>query len=321
MNPKRNLDTLLQRTSLSTPFSEFINQLEQSFRPLGKITHYLPILEGYEDANIKLETTTGTYALKIFSKERTTDEVSSYIKILEELPKIDVPTMRLIAKNSKTEPHFIISKFFFGKNFQDIPPSIKDMTKIAGWVSKINTLDFPVVGTYDSWGIKNLSKEYEKNKDSFSLQQMKLIEPIFKKYSQIDLDSLPKSVIHGDMQKKHVLKNDKNQYCIIDFGCAAYDARIIDLCTYLAWFCFDPENWNRRQEIAKFVLAEYQNLQKLTDVELKSVPILTMSSYAAYFQKTSILIRNGDLSEETKEWHDMAQKMLELFQGWEWKIV
>lgn len=86
-------------------------------------------------------------------------------------------------------------------------------------------------------------------------------------------------MIHGDMQRKHVIKGVDGKYCILDFGCMAFDPKVS-------------------------VLGVYNETHHLTEAELNSLLILMKASYAAYYFKTSILIDEGDKSLETLEWHN-----------------
>lgn len=183
-------------------------------------------------------------------------------------------------------------------------------------MAKLNTLNFDVYEDYDSWGNKNYAREYKKNKIKVTSEQNRLIEPIYNEFLKLNLSSFSKSVIHGDMQRKHVLKDSKNNYCIFDFGCMSNDLKVIDLSTFLAWFCFQEDTWNDKDSISRVVLDIYNRIHHLTEREIASLPILVKASYGAYYLKTSVLINEGDKSEETMDWHNRAGEMLKLTQKW-----
>lgn len=73
---KKGLNTLLKRTNLNISFKDFLKVLTQHYPIIDKIESYEPILEGYEDANIKIVTPNDSYILKIFSKVPVTKLVS-----------------------------------------------------------------------------------------------------------------------------------------------------------------------------------------------------------------------------------------------------
>lgn len=320
-----NTDTLLKRTDLTIPFDEFLENVQSKFSSLGNTINYSPINEGYEDANFLLNTLTDKFVLKIFEKNRELENINSYVKILRGCKNVGVPTTEILtdfndglgfAEYKGIKIHYIITKFFEGSNFQNITPTIVDIKTVASYISKLNTLNFPVVSEYDSWGIKNFTKEYEVNKDKLTPEQKSLIENIYSENIKIDMASFSKSVIHGDMQRKHVIKNNSGEYCILDFGCMAFDYKIIELATYLAWFCLQEDTWKDKDLICKEVLDIYNATHHLSQTEIDALSMLIKVSYSAYFMTTSVMINEGNKSEETLDWHSRAKKMLGLIKDW-----
>jgi Ser/Thr protein kinase RdoA (MazF antagonist) len=313
------LKKLLSRTDLNLPFENFLKIVENDCQSLGQIKNYQPINEGYEDANIKIETSTGVFVLKIFSNERDPQNIFDYINITGKLFDLNVPTLKLIPatkgklgiiKNYSKTIYYFISEFFTGQNFQNSTPTLKDISIITQYLGKINTVQDKVKECYDSWGNKNLFQEYSHTYQFLTPPQNQLLKPIINEFNKIDFSQLSTSFIHGDIQRKHVLKNNRNQYCILDFGCMSYGPKIIDLSTFLAWFCLTPNNYQNYQQIFNTVLEEYSKFHHLSDYEINTIPSLIKASYAAYFLKTSILTNQGDNSSETKEWLKTATEML-----------
>ncbi|MFA6501862.1 MAG: phosphotransferase [Parachlamydiales bacterium] len=306
-------------------FDEFLKDVQSKFTSLGKINGYSPINEGYEDANFVLNTSTGKFVLKIFLVERKLENINSYVKILRECKDINVPTTEILTdfneglgfiESGEVKTYYIITRFFEGSNFQNTTPTLEDIRSVTSYISKLNTLNFPVVSEYDSWGIKNFAKEYEFKKDKLTPEQKSLIENIYSEYIKIDMTDFSKSVIHGDMQRKHVIKNNAGDYCILDFGCMAFDEKVIELATYLAWFCLQEDTWKDKDLIYKEVLDVYNSTHHLPDYEINILPTLIKISYSAYYMTTSVMINEGDKSEETLDWHNRSNKMLELSRGW-----
>lgn len=313
------IQSLLGRTAISSPFETFLRSLEQEYQPIGKIKIADPILEGYEAANFKLETDKGQYVLKIFEANRQKENIDSLIKVLVEAPKIDVPVPALVQgangdlstfTDGDKKIFYYITELFRGENFEHKVPSLEEIKIVTTHLAALNTLDFPVVEAYDSWGNKNLVQEFEKNTIKLSPAERQLVESIVNNMRDIDLQRFSKGVIHGDMQRKHVIKSDSGAYCIIDFGCMSNDAKIIDLSVYLAWFCLSKENRSQWGNIQQSVLEEYTKKHHLLESEVRALPVLIRASYATYFMTTSILIRQGDKSGETKQWNINAKEML-----------
>lgn len=316
------LGQLLYRTPLKISFEQFLDSVEDTYPVVGHSVRYSPILEGYESANILWETTKGKYVIKIFEKDKQRKSIDSMIRVLQEAPKVGVPVTKLVSgvegdlsiffENDGTQIPYYLTEFFDGQSFDQQAPSIEEISDITEFISRLNTLDFPVVETYDSWGNKNLIKEYEKVESFISKDIKDKAEPVVDEMRGIDLSSFSQSVIHGDMQLKHVLKNKSGEYCILDFGCMSYDAKVIDLSTYLAWFCLSESHWEDKKRIMEVVVGTYMKAHFLTQAELSSLPALIRAAYASYFLKTSQLIADGDMSKETKEWNNSSEIMLKL---------
>lgn len=317
-----DLNILIKRTNLNVPLNEFLKDLESKFVSIGKIDNYSPINEGYEDANIILNTSKGKFVLKVFLNERNLENINSYVRILRECQNIEIPTTEIITdfngglgvfEKNNIKTYYIITKFFDGINFENTTPSLEDIKNITEYISKLNTFDFKVGQGYDSWGIKAFPEEYKRKRKKLTPEQDLLIKNIYSDYLELDMSKFSKAVIHGDMQRKHVIKNSKSEYCILDFGCMAYDYKVIELATYFAWFCLQEDTFKDKDLIHKEVLKIYNLTHKLTDMEIKSLPLLIKTSYAAYYMTTSVMINKGDSSRETLDWHNKAKNMLTLF--------
>jgi Ser/Thr protein kinase RdoA (MazF antagonist) len=313
------LESLLGRTTLDIPFSEFLANVTKRYPTIGVITKYEPIFEGYEDANIIIYSETGKYVLKIFLKERSPENIYDYARVIKEATNAGVKTLEIIPGSegdisSIGNTSVLITKYFEGINFQNTTPSLEDMTIIAGQIARLNTLDFPVVECYDSWGNKNLTKEFYKIQ--FKDKKIKeKIKPLVEFLEKQDISGFSRSVIHGDLQRKHVLK-DRNEFCLIDFGCMSYDLKIYEVSTFLAWFCLAQDTWNMRDEIFIKVLSEYTKVHKLTEDETKLLKPLTAAAYASYFLITSKMIEDGDTSKETADWNNSAKEMFDKALNW-----
>lgn len=328
---KKNLSlkSLLQRTNLALPLSELLKEIENTYPTIGSIIHSEPTFEGYEDANFKLHTNKGAFVLKIFSKERSVESIRSYIKILEESSRIDVPVVALVfgksgflgqIRTQDSVTFYFITEYFDGNNFHKNTPTLGDMIIIMKYLAKLNSLSLPIYETYDSWGNNNLLNEYWKNRHKLTNEQNELVKPTVTRMSKIDINQFSKGVIHADMQRRHVMKDKNGKYCLLDFGCARFDAKVFELSVYLAWFCIGKDTWSIKDQIVKKVVVEYLKVHRLSPDELHALPVLTEAAYAAYFLKTSLLTNEGDKSQETSEWMKSSKDLLTRFQNWEWSI-
>ena len=307
------IDELLNRTNLRIPLQRYLNVLQQEFPQVRLINNYEPIFEGYEDVNIILNSDNGKYVLKIFATFRSEKNIHDYIKVIHEATNLGVQTLKLVQSKSGEDYFFyentysIITKYFNGNNFVKIPPTLEEMLEVTRSLAKLNTLNFDIDETYDSWGNNNLVSEYNNTivKDN---KVKKDLLPIVKYLKNLDTYKFSKGVIHGDMQRKHVLKNN-DKLCIIDYGCMRNDLKVYDLSTFLAWFCLGEDNWNNKDNIFNKVIDEYTKINLLSKKEIESIKPLITASYAAYYLKTQELTEQGDTSKETLDWHDSAKDL------------
>lgn len=320
-----HLNSLLKRTSLTVSFYEFLANIQDKFPSIGKIENTTPINEGYEDANIILNTSNGKYVLKIFLAGRELENINSYVKILKECRGIGVQTTEILTDfngglgifdDGEIKTYYIITNFFDGNNFQNTTPTIKDIRNVTEYVAKLNTLNFEVGSGYDSWGIKAFPEEYKNKSGQLTPAQNLCVKKVYLDYMKLDMNRFSKSVIHSDMQRKHVIKNTSGEYCILDFGCMAHDYKVIELATYLAWFCLQEDTWKDKDAIFSEVLKIYNAVHNLSVPEVLSLKLLIKVSYSAYYMTTSVMINEGDKSEETLDWNSRSKKMLELTKNW-----
>jgi Ser/Thr protein kinase RdoA (MazF antagonist) len=318
------LRQLLQRTNFTLPVDQLFKHIARTY-PISDVVDIEPIVEGYEDANIILTTSAGKYVLKLFSLDRSIENIRSYVRVLSEAAEIGVPVTKLVEgeagalgllKNGDDATYCILTEFFEGTNFQNVVPSMQDIVQVTEYVSKLNQLIFPVTECYDSWGNKNLVTEFEKHKQSLSKGVRNKVESIVDECRLVEASRLSRAVIHGDMQRKHVLKRGVGEYCILDFGCMSCDAKVYELSTYLAWFCLAPNTWDMHREITDAVVSVYQNTHHLNPYELSLLKSLTRASYASYYMTTSLMIESGDKGRETAEWHNLAKLMLDKTSEW-----
>lgn len=326
-NAKPGLLQLLERTNI-VHFDRLLSDVKEKYQ-FAEIQEYQPILEGYENANIKLFTDKGTFVMKIFSKEVTRMEAEEYIKVTGESLKIGVPFPQLLLgedgyleeyQEESSAIFYFLMDFFEGNNFEQQEVKMADIENVTRYLAHFNTLMIPVEEIYDSWGSKNFVHEYSKNKEKIPENIKSLLTPIVNEISGINFSKFSSSIIHGDMQRKHILKNKNAEYCILDLGCMRNDARVYDLSIHLAWFCLAEDTWDKREEIAKAVIGIYTKIHHLSPEEFASLPILVKASYAAYMLRSSCLIQDGDTTHETKAWFEKSKRMLELMNSWEWEI-
>ncbi len=305
----------LRRVDLADSLEEIIEDVTSKAK-IGKVISWEPIKEGYEELNIKVKTHKGFYVIKIFSKGKKYATIRGNIEGLINFSKARIPVPKLIpignhflykTRGKKGDTYICVMEFFNGMNFQEIGPTKKDIVVITKELAKIHMLPFRIHKNYDSWGTANLLAEFEYKKKYLNKKDLSLLKPIVDDFRKIDFNGLRKSIIHGDWQRKHVLKNSEGGYCILDLGVMDFNCRVIDLAIFLALFCFDAKS-EKNNNIFRMVIEQYEKTNKLSTREIKVLPFLIKATYAIYLLGSNYLIFCGDKSRQTREWLDFGRR-------------
>ena len=251
----------------------------------------------------------GTFVVKVFSSEKSPQIIKDNVKGLVKLYRGNVPVTRVLkAKKGyyyKTQNTYtVVMDFVEGQNFLKLRPTKKDIFSLTQSLARIHNFKFKVNRNYDSWGPVNFLKEYSYKKKYLNKEDTLLINSIKSEYQKIDFSKLRKSVIHGDMQREHVLKNKKGELCILDLGCMNYDPAVVDLAIFIAQF----------DEYAdvNLIIKEYQKYHKLNKEELKALPVFIKTTYASYFMTANYRLKAlNDNSAQTLKWLKWGRDGLE----------
>jgi Ser/Thr protein kinase RdoA (MazF antagonist) len=286
-----------QRVQLKTSLDNIVQKIVQIYR-LGKIVNCERFEKGYEELNLKITTNKGIFVAKIFSRTRSKEKISDYITGLIEFSKANIPVPKLISAGESFiqnihESYVCVMDYFEGTSFTQKNPNINDIKEIVQILAKIHKLNFKIKPNYDPWGTANLPAEFKIKSKYLNQKDLKLVQPIVDRFLLIDFSKLKKSIIHGDLQKQHVLKNQKGDYCILDLGCMDYNATIIDLAVFAAQFGLNTAD----------VLKTYLKFNNLSAQEISFLPLLIEATFAVYLIQSNYLIStNKDRSSQTQKW-------------------
>lgn len=316
---------LLSRIDLEASLPQVLNRVATEYK-LGNITNYEFIRIGYQELNIKTFTSKGTFIVKIFSKDKPYDTIQEHLKGLVEFAKANIPVPQLLKSNNnllyttkgkKGKTYICVTKFFEGKNFLQMKPKREDIRNITYYLTKIHKLSFKINGYYDDWGTAHLDKEFKKRKKHLESEDVHLIEPIVKEFQKIDFSKFRKCIIHGDLQREHVLKNTQGEYCILDLGCMDFNASVIDLAIFIAVFCLDLDfPLKKNKEIYQFVVKEYLKRNRLNASGIDSLLIFIKATYAIYIVGANYeLVVHKDKSKQTLNWLAWGKKGLNKFKN------
>ncbi len=290
---------------------------------LGRVRSMKRIPEGFEDCNLKVQTSRGKYLVKLFSQFKSFRQVKDNVRGLQAAFDAGVRVPKVLKTKSGRSLYCYergdvmalgcIMDYFEGKSFFSLQaePGISDIKSIVEDIAKFNSVDFKPKGIYDVWVVQNLPDEFDKKKSYLSKKALKLTVPIVEKVRKVDYGKCTKGTIHNDIQRSNVLKSQKGKICLIDFSVIEYNAISIELATFISLFCINPFKDSASEMKRKYdlVIGEYQKYKGLSSYDLKILPDLVLGTYAANCLAASFELRGkGNDSEETRYWVDLGRE-------------
>ncbi len=314
---------LLSRVDIAQPLDEVLQDIARQYE-LGRIERSQLITQGYDDLNVLLECERGRYVAKIFNKSKGSAVIEDYVRVQMTLARHRLPVPRIHTLNGAglfraagrhQETLICVIEFFAGENFITNPPQRDDMLAVTRFLAALHQLPFDITPSYDSWGTLNLPREFARKQALVSDETRRLVAPLADAIASIKFGRVHKRIIHGDMQRKHVLKDGHGQYCILDFGCMDVSYPIVDLGIYLALFCLEGSSPSQAQQIIADVLKMYVSRAPLPTEHIALLGTLIRATWASYLLAADFLMRRGDRSRQTCQWRRFALTNLCAFDG------
>lgn len=319
-NPLGRIDTRIDKNKLITIVAQKYN--------LGKVIRFNQILEGFEDYNIKLITSKGTFLVKMFSQFKSFRHVKDNINGLKEFYEMGVLVPQLIPHSEDQYLYYYeenelmalicIMEYFNGRSFfkNKKEPTIDNIKLIVKQIALIHKAKFKPHGIYDIWTPDHFVDEYSKKSRFLTKEEKKLLDPVALKMKKVNLTKCVKATLHKDIQRSNVLVNKKGDIRIIDFSVMDYGPIILELAIFIALFVINP--WKDTPNIAKekydLVINEYQKYRKLKPYELSIIPTLVLTTYGANTLPARYEYEvKGNKTEETQYWIDIGVNGIKLF--------
>lgn len=85
---------------------------------------------------------------------------------------------------------------------------------------------------------------------------------------------LPHGVIHADLFPDNVLMSDDEVSGVIDFYFSCRDVTLFDLAIMHSAWCFSPDGTHHQAQLAAGIIAGYESVRHLTDVDRAALPVL-----------------------------------------------
>lgn len=292
----------MQRVSLSISLPQLAQQILGNIS-LGDLISIEPMLVGYEELNIFMKTTRGTYVIKVFSKDKDLETITSNVTALLHYERGGVPVPKLytnadseaLMRVPETSTYYIVMDYFDGEKFTDTAPTLQDKKNIAQIISRIHTLSFETNATYDPWLTKNLPQEFALKKQYLDSAEIELIQKIVDDFSAIDFNKCSKAIGHFDLHRENVMKNDRGEYCVLDLACTDYGYKVLDLATYLALFCTEiTEDATTNAGIYGEIIDAYLECGTLADYEKQALITCVNATFASNFLLPKYLQATGE---------------------------
>ncbi len=286
---------------------------------IGSLESYDEIEVGFEDYNVKVQTAKGIFVAKLFSKQRDAAEIHRNIAILEAVNKSDISHPSLhrqpngdIHYKDSSGLSMVVMDYIEGDTLysENSVPSKAQLELIAAEAVKINNLEIEPEFIFDKWAIPNIHWMFEKVNAHISADMSAAITSVITKYDAIDIESLPKCFVHGDIIKSNVIIDRENKPYIIDFSVSNIYPKVQEIAVMAAnLLAEDGANLESRTQecIDAYVAAGGE----LTDYERSVVYDYSLAGVAMeYMGSVYERVFNNEEGEEVDYWQSLAEDTL-----------
>jgi len=309
---KFELQDFNKRIGLNTELENISREVCKNY-DLGNFISNELITIGYEDYNYYLTTSKGKFCVKIFSKERSAEDVNNYLERIRIVANSNVSAPKPLLVNDDImlslnyqDNHYDICVFEYinGKNYFQLQenPDNEVIKELAKQTAMINNLDINPNFIYDSWAIINFTEEYNKKREFLSSVYQEQFDKLVEEFKSIDFAQLPKAFVHGDIISTNVMLDDNKKIWIIDFAVSNYLPRIIDLAVIACNMCLDKNSKEKTYDNISLLISEYNRYNELTEYELEVFGSLYMVANAMHILQTQYIIKTDGDSEENQYW-------------------
>jgi Ser/Thr protein kinase RdoA (MazF antagonist) len=314
---------LLSRADLAQPLDEVLHEIARHYE-LGRIERSQLITQGYDDLNVLLVCERGRYVAKFFNKSKGSAVIEDYVRVQMAMARrrLSVPRIRTMngaglfrVPGRHQETLVCVSEFFAGENFAAASPQRDDILAITRFLAALHQLPFEITPSYDSWSTLHLPGEFARKQALVSDETRRLVAPLADAIASMKFGHVRKRIIHGDLQRKHVLKDGRGRYCILDFGCMDYSYPIVDLGIFLALFCLEGSMPASAQHSIADILNVYKSCAPLPTEHIALLGTLIRATWASYLLAADFLMRGGDRTQQTRQWRRFALTSLRTFDG------
>ncbi len=252
---------------------------------IGTALELKEISSGIENSNYFLTTTKTEYVLTIFERLNK-QQLPFYLNLMLYLAQnnLSVPLpiqnkQQQILHTIADKPMAIVSKL---AGFSPNIPNLKQVKAIAIEMARMHGLNnFSMyqanLRSMPWWqevipSIINYLKEDERYLLLDTFNQLKDF------FNSSNYNNLPQGICHCDLFRDNSLFTENKLNGIFDFYFAGIDKYIFDICVTINDWCINYENCSIIQDKYHTFIDSYQTIKKLTELELKLIPIMLQAA-------------------------------------------
>lgn len=315
------LDRYLERTPFGGTIDELVEQVGGQY-DWGEVTGRNFLAAGIEDCNIRITCDTGEYNLKVFSADRSTEDVERYVEIMEEVIAAGIRHPKLFGNNggaSLTElqngTQLVLLGFIPGETYFDIDsvPNDAELSDLFGEVVKLHRMNYKPDYSEDSWAAQGFNKMRQLVDEFLSPEDKRLVDEVERRYRRIPIDVLPHCFVHGDIIKTNVVKGYDGRVHIIDFSVSNWYPRVQELAVICSSLLHNYRAYTSLQDRIGTATKHYLEAGgELTDAEQRiimdySLVAVAMELLGSHREK----YLNNDCSSENERWLTLGRTTLQ----------
>ena len=249
---------------------------------LGKLKKYSGIKDGIENTNYFIQTKKYKVILTIFEKRVRSKDIPYFVNFMLALhkKKVKCPKPIKYKKNKyifkiKNKSSIIVS-YLNGKAKSKILK--KDCIVIRKELAKLHNVSKNINLTRkNSLGYKEWLNIFRQAKCSNRKEVLNYFAIFKKNYP----NNLPKCLIHGDIFPDNIFYHKNKFNGFIDFYFSFHGPYVYEIAIAINSMCFTKNVFDEAK--ANNLLKGYQSIRKLSNLELKSLPILCLGAAIRFY--------------------------------------
>jgi len=264
--------TILQKTAIQAILARY---------GISTITGWKLLEGGSANTNYLVSTPDKQLVLTI-CEAKSAKQTQELADLLEYLHKVDFSTSKVIRNLSQQSVEFwdrkpvLLKEYLAGQVMENLPPNL--LQEVGQQLGKLHTLTVPdYLPTTIDCGLQAFAKMETYAPNSPFYDWLKEIVQYVLGYN---LPELPKALIHSDLFYNNIIVNSTQSKAIImDFEEASDYYRVFDLGMTIIGVCSQGTEVDLVQ--TKYLLAGYQQIVQLLDVEIEALQAFVVYAAAA----------------------------------------